>query len=90
MAESDSEQLWSPEIPAGGEFSAYLERHRDLYIHRLQHLSRQDDWNGWIAFFLTALVEQAQRVLVCRCHPPNGWAIATVQIVPDGGGDLSL
>ena len=40
--------------------SAYLEEHRDVYYHRLQAISRQDDWNGWVAFFLTALVEQAQ------------------------------
>jgi len=40
--------------------SAYLEQHRDVYIHRLRQISRQDDWNGWVAFFLKALVEQAR------------------------------
>ncbi len=41
--------------------SAYLEQHRDIYTDRLQAISEQDDWNGWVRFFLTALVEQARR-----------------------------
>lgn len=40
--------------------SAYLEENREVYYHRLQAISQQDDWNGWMTFFLTALVEQAQ------------------------------
>jgi Fic family protein len=39
--------------------SAYLEEHRDTYYYRLRAISEADDWNGWVAFFLTALVEQA-------------------------------
>ena len=39
--------------------SSYLEAHRDIYYERLQAISRQNDWNGWIHFFLTAIVEQA-------------------------------
>jgi Fic family protein len=39
--------------------SAYLEAHRDIYYERLQAISRQGDWNGWIRFFLTAVIEQA-------------------------------
>jgi Fic family protein len=39
--------------------SAYLEHHRDEYYNRLLSVSRDDDWNGWIAFFLQALIEQA-------------------------------
>ena len=39
--------------------SAYLERHRDEYYKRLLAVSSDDDWNGWIAFFLQALIEQA-------------------------------
>ena len=39
--------------------SAYLERHRNVYYERLRAISGQGDWNGWVAFFLTALVEQA-------------------------------
>ncbi len=40
--------------------SAYLEYHRDEYYARLQAVSRDGDWDGWITFFLTALVEQAK------------------------------
>ena len=39
--------------------SAYLEQHREVYYHRLQAISQEDDWNGWVDFFLNALVEQA-------------------------------
>jgi len=39
--------------------SAYLEEHRDVYYERLLAVSRDGDWNGWISFFLTAVVEQA-------------------------------
>jgi len=40
--------------------SSYLEANRDEYYVRLQNISRQDDWNGWIAFFLQAITEQAR------------------------------
>lgn len=39
--------------------SAYLERNRDIYYDRLLAISHEGDWNGWIAFFLQALVDQA-------------------------------
>ncbi|MCC7565384.1 MAG: Fic family protein [Methanomicrobiaceae archaeon] len=39
--------------------SAYLERHRPEYYERLLAISREQDWNGWIAFFLRAIEEQA-------------------------------
>jgi Fic family protein len=40
--------------------SAYLEEHRDEYYSRLQAISRQGDWNGWIEFFLQAVHVQAR------------------------------
>jgi Fic family protein len=40
--------------------SAYLEAHRDTYYARLQAISRDEDWTGWICFFLTAIAEQAR------------------------------
>lgn len=40
--------------------SAYLEANRDTYFQRLQAISKTGDWNGWINFFLTALLEQAE------------------------------
>ena len=39
--------------------SAYLESHRETYYTQLQAVSQQHDWNGWIQFFLNAIVEQA-------------------------------
>jgi Fic family protein len=40
--------------------SAYLERNRDVYYDRLRAVSKEGDWNGWIAFFLEALIRQAE------------------------------
>lgn len=40
--------------------SAYLEAKRDEYYERLLAVSRDGDWTGWVAFFLTALIEQAR------------------------------
>lgn len=39
--------------------SEYLENHREEYYERLRAISKAGDWNGWIAFFLRALVQQA-------------------------------
>ncbi len=39
--------------------SAYFEANRDTYITRLQAISQEHDWNGWIQFFLAAVVKQA-------------------------------
>jgi Fic family protein len=40
--------------------SAYLEQHRDTYYYRLRAISEAGDWNGWVVFFLSALVDQAR------------------------------
>ena len=40
--------------------SEYLEAHRDIYYARLRGISQAGDWNGWIEFFLGAIVEQAR------------------------------
>lgn len=39
--------------------SDYLESHREEYYQRLKAISEEGDWNGWIAFFLQAVVTQA-------------------------------
>jgi Fic family protein len=39
--------------------SGYLEQRRDEYYDRLLAVSRDDDWTGWCAFFLEALIAQA-------------------------------
>lgn len=40
--------------------SGYFESHREIYYKRLQSISRPGDWDGWISFFLTAILDQAQ------------------------------
>jgi Fic family protein len=40
--------------------SAFLEAHRDEYYNRLGRLSRTDDVQGWIGFFLRAVTAQAE------------------------------
>jgi Fic family protein len=43
--------------------SAYLETHREEYYERLNAISRERDWTGWITFFLKAVIEQAKRAV---------------------------
>lgn len=40
--------------------SGYFDSHREIYYERLRSVSRQGDWDGWISFFLTAVLDQAQ------------------------------
>jgi Fic family protein len=40
--------------------SAYLERHRSEYYTRLRAVTAERDWNGWIKFFLEAVISQAK------------------------------
>ncbi|MDA8308832.1 MAG: hypothetical protein M0Z81_18690 [Deltaproteobacteria bacterium] len=37
----------------------YRERNRSVYYERLKAISSDGDWNGWIRFFLSAVIEQA-------------------------------
>jgi Fic family protein len=39
--------------------SRYLESHRDEYYGRLERISTDGDWTGWIQFFLDAIIVQA-------------------------------
>lgn len=39
--------------------SSYLDQERDEYYRSLLSISRDDDWNQWISFFLHAINEQA-------------------------------
>ena len=41
--------------------SEYLESHREEYYARLKGVSVEQDWNGWIAFFLQAVIAQANQ-----------------------------
>ncbi len=40
--------------------SAYLDANRDAYCAHLDAIHRNGDWNGWIAFFLRGVAEQAK------------------------------
>lgn len=40
--------------------SAYFEDRRDTYYDRLLAVSRDDNWTGWIQFFLSAVRAQAE------------------------------
>jgi Fic family protein len=40
--------------------SEYLETNRDEYYDRMLAVSRDDDWSGWIAFFLRGIIAQAE------------------------------
>ena len=40
--------------------SEYLEGHRQEYYDRLGNISEQNDWEGWIIFFLNAITEQSK------------------------------
>ena len=39
--------------------SSYLENNRDEYYTRLREISSKNDWNGWIKFYLSAVIEQS-------------------------------
>ncbi len=43
--------------------SGHLESHRDEYYQRLERITIDRDWTGWIKFFLTAVIEQSNRNL---------------------------
>lgn len=40
--------------------SSYLEQNKIAYKKRLSAISEDNDWNGWVAFFLKAIVEQSK------------------------------
>lgn len=40
--------------------SEYLESHHETYYARLRGISRENDWTGWVEFFLTAITAQAR------------------------------
>lgn len=54
--------------------SEYLESHRGEYYARLRAISEAGDWNGWLAFFLEAVIEQARE---------NGVRVKEIQALYD-------
>lgn len=53
--------LWKLGVLSKPHFfvSGYFEDHKDEYIDRMREVSANDDWTGWIVFFLTAICDQA-------------------------------
>lgn len=43
--------------------SRYLEADRDTYYDRLERISSEGDWLGWVQYFLGALIDQSQNNL---------------------------
>lgn len=41
--------------------SAYFEENRDEYYRRLRRVSQTSEWQQWVVYFLTAVIEQADR-----------------------------
>ncbi|GAB7140840.1 Fic family protein [Deferribacterales bacterium RsTz2092] len=39
--------------------SQYFEEHRDTYYQKLRGITQNNDWQGWVLFFLNAVIEQA-------------------------------
>ena len=44
--------------------SEYLESHRGEYYRALLDISKNDNWDGWITFFLQAIIEQSKENII--------------------------
>lgn len=44
--------------------SEYLESHRDEYYKALLDISKNDNWDDWITFFLQAVIEQSKENII--------------------------
>lgn len=57
--------LWQSGLLSQPHFyiSGYFEQNKDEYIEAMRNVSRSNDWNNWIRFFLTAVEKQAVRNL---------------------------
>lgn len=53
--------LWKEGILSQPHFyiSGYFEQNREAYIHEMREVSRTNNWNSWIRFFLVAVEQQA-------------------------------
>lgn len=41
--------------------SAFFLHYKDEYEKRLMQITKEDDWKGWLEFFLNAIIEQAKK-----------------------------
>lgn len=57
--------LWKEGLLSEPHFyiSGYFEEHKESYIQQMRAVSKTNDWNDWIKFFLTAVENQAIRNL---------------------------
>jgi len=57
--------LWKEKVLSQPHFyiSDYFEENKDLYIETMRSVSKTDNWNEWIRFFLIAVESQAVRNL---------------------------
>ncbi|MFV0291257.1 MAG: Fic family protein [Mangrovibacterium sp.] len=57
--------LWKEGILSQPHFyiSGYLEEHKELYISTMRMVSKDNDWEAWLRFFLIAVEQQAVRNL---------------------------
>ncbi len=52
--------------------SAYFKRHRLDYFEQLYLISAHKNWEGWIRFFLQAIIEEGERIIRrCRRYHPS-------------------
>lgn len=58
--------LWREEILSQPHFyiSGYFEENKDTYIEEMRNVSRTNDWDSWIRFFLNAVTSQAENNLL--------------------------
>ena len=40
--------------------SEYIDDHRDIYYNRLSEITLKQNWEDWVIFFLTAIIEQSK------------------------------
>lgn len=65
--------LWKSGVLSQPHFyiSGYFEEHKDEYIEAMRNVSKNNDWNGWIKFFLIAVQHQATKNLNIAEHIKN-------------------
>jgi len=40
--------------------SEYIDEHRDIYYDRLSEITKNNNWESWVEFFLTTIIEQSK------------------------------
>ena len=53
----------------------YRERNRSVYYGRLKAISSDGDWNGWIRFFLSAVIDRRRLKIIKKQE--RSWTFTT-------------